>query len=191
MFCKKPIKAALALALIFVPVLAWAQDARSMVDPDLLERLQNTVIEDFGFEDKFDAQVWYTSMEPRLRKYLEDPDKRYELLNLVHKEAHIQSLEPAMVMAVITVESRFDRYAVSYAGAQGLMQVMSFWKNELGREEDNLIDTKVNLRYGTTILKYYLDVADGDWTEALARYNGSYPKRWYADRVYKALEIWR
>ena len=94
-------------------------------------------------------------------------------------------------MAVITVESRFDRYAVSRAGAQGLMQVMSFWKNELGRSQDNLINTQTNLRYGTTILKHYMDVADGDWIEALARYNGSYPKRWYAERVFDSLEKWR
>jgi len=174
-----------------VSAFACAQDSRMSVDPELLDRLKNTVIEDFGFEDEFDAQVWYTSMEPRLRKYMDNADNRYELLNLVHREAVHQGLEPALVMAVITVESRFDRYAVSYAGAQGLMQVMSFWKKELGRQDDNLIDTKVNVRYGTTILKYYMDVADGDWTEALARYNGSHPKRWYAERVYDALEIWR
>ncbi len=170
---------------------AFAEPTQMEVDKALLSRLQNNVIEEYGYEDRFEAQVWYKSMEPRLERYMDDPEDRYELLNLVHRESRNQELEPALVMAVITVESRFDRYAVSRAGAQGLMQVMSFWKNELGRSQDNLINTQTNLRYGTTILKHYMDVADGDWIEALARYNGSYPKRWYAERVFDSLEKWR
>ena len=170
---------------------AFAEPTQMEVDKALLSRLQNNVIEEYGYEDRFEAQVWYKSMEPRLERYMDDPEDRYELLNLVHRESRNQALEPALVMAVITVESRFDRYAVSRAGAQGLMQVMSFWKNELGRSQDNLINTQTNLRYGTTILKHYMDVADGDWIEALARYNGSYPKRWYAERVFDSLEKWR
>ena len=161
------------------------------LDPELIERLRNTVVEDYGFEDRFEAEVFYTSMEPRLQKYMSDPEERHNFLKLVHREAVNQDLEPALILAVITVESRFDRFAVSYARAQGLMQVMSFWKNEIGRPEDNLIDAQTNLRYGTTILRHYMNVADGNWTEALARYNGSYPKRWYAERVFDALEIWR
>lgn len=179
----------------FTAVALWhnshAQQNEAELDSELLSRLQSTVIEDYGFEDRFEAEVWYKAMEPRLQRYIDNPDDRYELLNLVHREARNQDLEPALVMAVITVESRFDRYAVSRAGAQGLMQVMSFWKNELGRDQDNLINTQTNLRYGTTILKHYMDVADDNWTEALARYNGSYPQRWYAERVFDALEIWR
>lgn len=165
----------------------WAED----LDPELIERLKNTVVEDYGFEDHFEAEVFYTAMEPRLQKYMKDPEERHELLRMVHREAVNQDLEPALVLAVITVESRFDRFAVSYARAQGLMQVMSFWKNEIGRPEDNLIDAQINLRYGTTILRHYMNVADGNWTEALARYNGSHPKRWYAEKVFDALEIWR
>lgn len=180
--------AAFALSLI-TP--AAANDAAAPLDSTLLEQLEGSVIQEYGFQDRFDAEVWYTSMEPRLAKYIDDSEDRYELLNLVHREATNQDLEPALVMAVITVESRFDRYAVSRAGAQGLMQVMSFWKKELGRDLDNLIDTQTNLRYGTTILKYYMELSDHNWTEALARYNGSYPKRWYAERVFDALEIWR
>eukprot|EP00903_Cladosiphon_okamuranus_P004343 g4341.t1 len=181
----------LATILVLSSANLLAQDAQPEVDAELVARLKNTVHEDYGFEDRFEAEVFYTSMEPRLQKYMDDPEERHKLLNLVHREAVNQELEPALVLAVITVESRFDRFAVSRARAQGLMQVMSFWKNEIGRENDNLIDTQTNLRYGTTILKHYMDVADGNWTEALARYNGSYPKRWYAERVFDALEIWR
>jgi len=177
----------LVVSLGIISIDLFAED----LDPKLIERLKNTVVEDYGFEDRFEAEVFYTSMEPRLQKYMDDQDERHELLKLVHREAVNQDLEPALVLAVITVESRFDRFAVSRARAQGLMQVMSFWKNEIGRPEDNLINAQTNLRYGTTILRHYMDVADGNWTEALARYNGSYPKRWYAEKVFDALEIWR
>ena len=53
------------------------------------------------------------------------------------------------------------------------MQVMPFWRKELGREQDNLTHIETNIRYGTTILAYYLERADGDLVDALARYNGS------------------
>lgn len=191
--CKRLVSSSLiTIALISCSSAVYAQTSEDDANKAaLLARLQNTVVEDYGFEDEFDAKVWYTSMDPRLQRYMDDPEERHELLKLVHREAVNQDLEPALVMAVITVESRFDRFAVSRARAQGLMQVMSFWKNEIGRQEDNLIDTQTNLRYGTTILRHYMEVADNNWTEALARYNGSYPERWYAERVFDALEIWR
>ena len=90
------------------------------------------------------------------------------------------------------MESRFDSYAVSKAGALGMMQVMPFWKNEIGRPGDNLIDTRTNLRYGCTILRYYLDKEKGRLADALARYNGSYGEYWYAERVLDArAKNWR
>ena len=95
-------------------------------------------------------------------------------------------------MAVIQIESAFNPYAVSRVGAQGMMQVMPFWKKELGREQDNLIHMETNLRYGCTILKYYLDKEEGRWPEALARYNGSYGRYWYPEKVLNAWEkYWR
>jgi soluble lytic murein transglycosylase-like protein len=66
------------------------------------------------------------------------------------------------------------------------MQVMSFWKREIGRPEDNLINIHTNLRYGCTILRYYLDREQGHLANALARYNGSYGQRWYAELVMDA-----
>ncbi|MEJ2133492.1 MAG: lytic transglycosylase domain-containing protein [Gammaproteobacteria bacterium] len=67
------------------------------------------------------------------------------------------------------------------------MQVMPFWKRELGRNEDNLIKVDTNVRYGTAILAYYLENAQGDLVRALAGYNGSDGQLDYPDRVLKAL----
>ena len=71
------------------------------------------------------------------------------------------------------VESRFDRYAVSSAGAVGLMQVMPFWPRQLGMTNDQLVRIDDNVRMGTTILGYYLRKERGNYQRALQRYNGS------------------
>ncbi len=142
-------------------------------------------------EDDWDAQVWLVAKDSRLRDFVADETERLALLHMIHEEANRTGLSAELVLAVIEVESRFDPYAVSRAGAQGLMQVMAFWKNELGRPEDNLIDWRTNLRYGCTILAYYRDMESGDLDAALARYNGSYGQTWYAERVMQAMAKWR
>ena len=117
-----------------------------------------------------------------------DPIERVTFLKILHHEATLANLQPELVLAVIHIESRFDRYAISRAGARGLMQIMPFWKNELGRTEDNLFNTAINLRYGTTILAHYLKREKGDLQKALARYNGSTGKTWYPEKVLTAWE---
>ena len=73
-------------------------------------------------------------------------------------------------MSVIDVESRFDRWAVSHAGAVGLMQIMPFWPRELGMTNEQLVRIPQNIRMGCTILRFYLDREKGDYARALARY---------------------
>jgi soluble lytic murein transglycosylase-like protein len=53
------------------------------------------------------------------------------------------------------------------------MQVMPFWVKLIGGRNDNLFHLRMNLRYGCTILKHYLDIEKGDLFRALGRYNGS------------------
>lgn len=158
-----------------------------MVDPQLKAALMQTVAKADSFNDRFDAEVWLLDMSTRMRRYLPDEQERLEFLRLVHQEARSAGLKPDLVLAVIHAESMFDRYALSSVGAQGIMQVMPFWKYELGRPEDNLIDLATNLRYGCTILKYYLDKERGNLRRGLARYNGSLGSQKYPDRV---LDYW-
>ena len=162
------------------------------VDSELKKILLATVAEADSFEDRFDAEVWLLQKSTVLKKFIADPDDRLSLLKDIHSAAKKADIPPEFVLALIEVESHFDPYAVSSAGAQGLMQVMPFWKKEIGREQDNLVNTRTNLRYGCTILKYYLNRADNHWAEALARYNGSYGKLWYPKRVMDAWDKhWR
>lgn len=187
------------LALLSVPTTLIGQSAPDQayllssahIDNALLSKLEQSVLLEQGFADEFEAEVWFKSMHPRMSKFRIPEAEKLQILQGVHRESHLSNLDPALVLAVIDVESDFNRYAISRSGAQGLMQVMSFWKNELGRPEDNLTETQTNLRYGTTILSHYLERAKGDTTEALSRYNGSFPETWYAERVYLALQEWR
>ncbi|RMF95016.1 MAG: lytic transglycosylase domain-containing protein [Gammaproteobacteria bacterium] len=156
-------------------------------DPVLRELLRQAMNEPHGFEDRFDAQVWLTDMAQRLGDQVADPQERIEILKTVHREAKRADLAPELVLAVIDVESAFDPYAVSDAGAQGLMQVMPFWLNEIGRPDDRLVDIQTNLRMGCTILRHYLDMENGDLRRALARYHGSVGSGWYPERVLSRL----
>ena len=130
-------------------------------------------------------------MSNRLKRFIEDEKSRLTMLKTVHQEATRASLHPELVLALIEVESHFDSYAVSKSGAQGMMQVMPFWLDEIGRPDDNLIVMKTNLRLGCTILKYYMDMERNDLRKALARYNGSIGSSEYSNKVLKALrEHW-
>ena len=153
------------------------------VDPELKKRLLAAVNDTSSFEDEFIATVWLTDMALRLESRVGDPDERVQILQYVHQEATRADLPPELVLAVIDIESAFDRFAVSIAGARGLMQVMPFWLDELEEPNANLFDIQTNLRFGCTILRYYIDMEDGDLTPALARYNGSVGKTWYPERV--------
>ncbi|MDH5617955.1 MAG: lytic transglycosylase domain-containing protein [Gammaproteobacteria bacterium] len=171
----------LTLLLLFAAQLACAADPAA--DPELREALRRAANEAPSFSDRFHAEVWLTDMSRRLERQVKDPDERIELLTLVHMEAKRVGLPPELILAVIEVESNFDRYAVSVAGALGLMQIMPFWLDEIGRPDDNLLHTDTNLRYGCTILRFYYDKEKGDLRRALGRYNGSLGRRKYPNKV--------
>lgn len=160
------------------------------VDSELRTVLSEAIHSSDSFVDQYDAQVWLLPRSAWLELYVDDAQERLDLLTAIHAEANRSGLDPDLVMSLIEVESGFDPYAVSRSGAQGLMQVMSFWKSELGRIEDNLTDIATNLRYGCAILSYYLEMESGDVEPALARYNGSHGQSWYSDRVLTALAKW-
>jgi soluble lytic murein transglycosylase-like protein len=145
--------------------------------------LLSAVSDTNSFPDRFEAEVWLTDMSRRLERQVKNPEERIQLLTRVHFEAALAELAPELVLAVIEVESNFDRYAVSVAGAIGLMQIMPFWREEIGRPSDNLLHLDTNLRYGCAILKFYLDKENGDLRRALGRYNGSLGKRKYPNKV--------
>lgn len=182
-----PIRLILCLALSVAHLAAAPAIAQNSSEPELLEALRSAANEAPSFEDRFDAEVWLVDMSARLERQVPDPDERIHMLKLIHLEATRAELSPQLVLAVIDVESNFDPWAISVADARGLMQVMPFWKNEIGRPDDNLNKIEINLRYGCTILRHYLDKENGDLRRALGRYNGSLGKRKYPNKVFDKL----
>ncbi|MEZ5556362.1 transglycosylase SLT domain-containing protein [Haliea sp.] len=159
-------------------------------DPEEREALRaflnETINSANSFQDRYDAEVWLVDMSSRLERFIKDPEERLLILRQVHSAATRASLPPELVLAVIEVESHFDRFAISRVGAQGMMQVMPFWKNEIGRADDNLTLNRTNFEYGSRILQFYLKREKGDLHRALAAYNGSLGSRRYSNKVYEA-----
>ena len=156
-------------------------------DPELRRALANAINSTDSFKDRFQAEVWLLDMSNRLKKWMGDNQARVDFLKNVHYEATRADLPPELVLAVIDVESNFNRWAISHVGAQGLMQVMPFWLKEIGHPGDNLFDIRTNLRFGCTILKHYVKREKGDLQRALARYNGSLGSVKYPNKVFGKL----
>ena len=155
-------------------------------DPELRAVVQQAIAQAQCFTDQYDSAVWFTLMEPKLRRYVKNDAQRLEILQTVYCETHrsgASMLPPGLVMAVLDVESRFDPWAVSSAGAVGLMQVMPFWPEQLGMRRYELTRVAANVSMGCAILRYYLDNEQRDVRRALERYNGSVGHRDYPDRV--------
>ncbi len=188
--------AAVAAALLMALAGPLAASASPGADPALqtesdaalIGKLAISLADTSEAVDRYDAEVWLRASEQRLTRYLDDHQERLDLLRIVYREAHRQNLDADLVLAVMQIESAFDRFAISRVGAQGLMQVMPFWRLELGRPQDNLTDVETNVIYGTTILAHYLEVSKGDLVDALARYNGSRGRLKYPELVVGA---WR
>ncbi|VAW61161.1 FIG016425: Soluble lytic murein transglycosylase and related regulatory proteins (some contain LysM/invasin domains) [hydrothermal vent metagenome] len=164
-----------------------AQATTNSIDPKLRQRLIAAINHSSSFDDRFHAEVWLLDMSTRLKIRVEDTQTRLRLLRSIHREASRVELPPELIIALIDIESRFDHFAISRSGAQGLMQIMPFWLKEIGHPEDNLMDIDTNLRMGCTILKYYMDIERGNIRRALARYNGSLGSWKYPDKVMSVL----
>jgi soluble lytic murein transglycosylase-like protein len=97
---------------------------------------------------------------------------------LIHKHATLQELDPALVKAVIAVESSFDPDAVSAKGAIGLMQIIPETGTRYGVVSDTkrsvkqkLRDPAINLSVGTRYLHDLLALFENDLELTLAAYN--------------------
>ncbi len=177
------------IVLIFCSLAITHMFAKDVpVDPRLRQLLTDAINSSESFDDRFHAEVWLVDMSNRLQRYVKDEETRLAMLKQIHLEASRSELQPELVLALIEVESHFDTYAISKSGAQGMMQIMPFWLDEIGRPDDNLIDMKTNLRMGCTILKYYMKMEKNNLHKALARYNGSAGSKVYSNKVLKALQ---
>jgi soluble lytic murein transglycosylase-like protein len=92
-----------------------------------------------------------------------------DLRQLASDAARRHGLDPALVQAVVSVESGFRPDAVSPKGAQGLMQLMPTTAASLGVK--NPMDPSANLDGGSRYLQSLVTQYGGDLKRALAAYN--------------------
>ncbi len=113
-------------------------------------------------------------------------------LQTVWYESSRAALDPSLVLGLIEVESGFRKFAISGAGAIGVMQVMPFWPRLLAQgEEVALFQWQTNMRFGCVILRHYLKLENGDLFMALGRYNGVRGQRAYPNAVMAAQQRWQ
>ncbi|WP_394202687.1 lytic transglycosylase domain-containing protein [Shewanella waksmanii] len=97
------------------------------------------------------------------------PLKGHDYTELILAAAKDYDLDPALIQAVIHAESAFNVYALSRAGAMGLMQLMPETAKELGVE--NAFHPQQNIDGGSRYLAKMLKRFDGDIALACAAYN--------------------
>lgn len=128
-----------------------------------------------------DGTVHVTNV-PTDRRFSPLPNKRnyhasitdQELEEAVAHYAREYQLSPALVMAVIKVESDFNPLVISKAGAVGLMQLIP--ETAIQHGVKNLYDTRDNVAGGVKHLRYLLDRYHGNVRLALAAYNAGQRK---------------
>lgn len=182
-----------AAGVLALGVLGGRAEAAGQRDPALRPIVQQAITHAQCFLNRYDAAVWYTLMEPRLARYVPNASERLNILKQVYCVTHqpgVAKVPPGLVLAVMQVESAFNRWAVSSSGAVGLMQVMPYWPEQLGMKGYQLVRVAANIRMGCAILRYYLQQTHDDVRLALEEYNGSVGRHFYPDRVLTAWESW-
>ena len=98
-----------------------------------------------------------------------DPLPAAELDKLVEQSSQQQGVKPELIRAVIAEESGGRPCAVSWKGAQGLMQLMPATSDQLGVQDP--FDPRQSVEAGTKLLKQLLTKYNNDVSLALAAYN--------------------
>ncbi len=93
-----------------------------------------------------------------------------ELVAQIDALAAKEGIDPNLLRAMAEVESQYDPKAVSRLGSTGLLQVMPATARQFGAQD--LSDPAQVMAAGARYLKFLLTRYNGDWTKAVAAYNG-------------------
>jgi soluble lytic murein transglycosylase-like protein len=110
------------------------------------------------------------------RRYYVAASQTGRFVALAYRAAHEVGLDPLLVLAVISVESRFNPIAESVMGAKGLMQIIPKYHHAklqlYGGGEEAVLDPESNIHVGARILKEYVRRM-GTLEAGLQYYNGA------------------
>jgi len=134
--------------------------------------------------DVASEQVAVLPLTPEMARVRDYIARRYKvsrvalepLLKASEETGRVQGIDPLLIVAMIGIESRFNPFAESAAGAQGLMQVIPrFHLDKMGpdADEDSLFDPLENIRVGTMVLKEGMRRTGG--LQAALQYYGGAP----------------
>ena len=181
--------ALLGLGVFCAMVLFSTQaDLRSAAEVELIDWLQNRHDFDLGFQNNADAVDRATAADPRdlpqdqanialwlSRKYRVAPEPISALVAEAFEIAPRNRLDPTLILAVMAMESSFNPFAQSSAGAQGLMQVRT--KVHTDKYDDYggdlaAFDPITNLHVGVAVLKESI-ARNGSVEAGLRQYVGA------------------
>jgi len=111
--------------------------------------------------------------------------------DIISEQARLYKIDPLLIAAIISVESRWVTTAVSSKGAAGLMQLMpdtAVWiaaQTRTDFTEDDIFIPEINIRFGCWYLNY-LQEQFSSLTAALAAYNGGQGnvRQWLAENIW-------
>lgn len=115
-------------------------------------------------------------------------ERAAKLADIVSLTATKYSLPPALVYAIISIESRFQEKARGQHGATGLMQVVPGAHRGMLRDVKDLTEPNANVDAGSRILSGYVRAAGGNVQAGLKSYGGSNA---YAAKVMQRVDTFR
>ena len=116
-------------------------------------------------------------------------ERAAKLADIVSVTATKYSLPPALVYAIISIESRFQEKARGQHGATGLMQVVPSAHRGMLRNVKDLTEPNANVEAGSRILSSYVKAAGGNVQAGLKSYSGG--SSTYAAKVMQRVDSFR
>ncbi|MDW9229524.1 transglycosylase SLT domain protein [Burkholderia cepacia] len=116
-------------------------------------------------------------------------ERAAKLADIVSVTATKYSLPPALVYAIISIESRFQEKARGQHGATGLMQVVPSAHRGMLRNVKDLTEPNANVEAGSRILSGYVKAAGGNVLAGLKSYSGGSSA--YAAKVMQRVDSFR
>lgn len=114
---------------------------------------------------------WLGAMSERLSIKIQDWPTRKEFLQTIWYESRRAGLDVSLTLALVETLSNFRHFYVSENGARGYFAVNPEWSSVIGDGDPaKLFHRQTNMRFGTVIIRHYLDEANGDVTATLERY---------------------
>lgn len=151
----------------------FVSEFENRLNSSMQEKTERTAIKSSSYHPFITVSEPVTPKEAEVEKTdvkeLTEADKKKLIDKTIKDAAEKYNIDEKIIRSVIRQESAFDQFAVSRAGAMGLMQLMPRTALELGVTKP--FDIEQNINGGVKYLRQMLDRYDGDLTLSLAAYN--------------------